>query len=59
MAAAPGSWPGSDADDWWDSLPVERKRQIHRWITQRATLPTPPPEPVEDTQLALDVEPRR
>lgn len=31
----PGSWPGAAADDWWDGLPVDRKEQIHRWVTQR------------------------
>lgn len=29
------SWPGKEADDWWDSLPVDRKEQIHRWVTPR------------------------
>lgn len=23
-----------DPDQWWDSLPPDRKRQIHRWVGQ-------------------------
>lgn len=51
-----GSWPGAEADDWWDALPVERKVQVWRWMTGREK--RPPERPPED-QLSLDVEPRR
>lgn len=23
-----------DPDDWWHSLPIERRRQIYRWVEQ-------------------------
>jgi hypothetical protein len=29
------TWPGKDADDWWDSLSPDRKEAYHRWLTQR------------------------
>ena len=44
------SWPGREADDWWDELPAERREQIHRWVTQRRGTEEPPEE-----QLLLDV----
>lgn len=45
-----GNWPGAAADDWWDGLPVPRKEQIHRWVTQRTARDDLPP-----AQLALDL----
>lgn len=45
-----GSWPGAVADDWWDGLTVERKEQVHRWITQRR-----PADELPEEQLTLDV----
>jgi hypothetical protein len=47
------TWPGRDADDWWDSLTVERKEQLHRWVTQRK-----PANDLPEEQLALDVSAR-
>jgi hypothetical protein len=55
VPSSAGSWPGAEADDWWDSLPVERKLQIHRWITERGHRPPPPEDPPADPQLTLDV----
>lgn len=44
------TWPGRVADDWWDGLPVERKEQIHRWVTQRR-----PGEDLPEDQLAIEL----
>lgn len=29
------SWPGREADDWWDGLNAGRRMQVYRWMTQR------------------------
>lgn len=58
MPSTAGSWPGREADDWWDALPVERKVGLWRWVTGQGPRPPSVPPPADD-QLAIDVEPRR
>lgn len=37
------------ADAWWETLPPERRDQIHRWVTGRHAIP---PQP--DRQASID-----
>ena len=45
------TWPGKAADDWWDSLPVTRREQIHGWVEKARTRGLEVP----DEQMALEV----
>jgi len=40
-----------DADDWWASLPDERRVGYHRWLTG---LSKQPPPPAQDEVLIAD-----
>lgn len=51
-----GNWPGAAADDWWDGLPVARKEQIHRWVTQRRHSDDLPDEQLELLDVAGEPE---
>ena len=50
------TWPGKDADDWWDSLTPWQKEAYHRWLTQRRPADDLPEHQLELTAL-LEEEP--
>lgn len=44
-----GTGEARDADEWWDSLPEDRRCSIHRWIAGG-----PPPPSIDTDQLSID-----